>query len=319
MMRALVALAIVCASEVCRADTAAPTVLVLLERPDDAAALVASEIAAAGMSPAREMLARSDAGPGELADAARATGARAVMRLKADAVEIWIVRDDVGLVFLESMPRAEDDVTAVRGVERVRAALRWDARPAPAVPAPPAESPEPSRGLGSRFVLGAGLAVLASPGGVDPIGGARGAIGYSVTERLRLEITGSVPLTHAVFDRPAGRASVTTTQAALSAIYLPSSGRVRPFVLGSGGLLVLSASGDAVTPNTSSSGRAAAPVVAAGGGALVRLVPHVALRADATLGAALAPLRVGILDHAEATLGAPILTAGLGFEGSLEP
>jgi hypothetical protein len=219
------------------------------------------------------------------------------------------------------MPRAEDDVTAVRGVERVRAALQWDERSAPpaAAPALPAESPERSRGASSRFVLGGGFAVLASSGGVDPIGSARATFGYGVSEHVRLELAGSLPLTRAAFERAAGRASVSTTSAGLSAMYLAGSGRLRPFVLGSGGLLVLSASGDAAAPNTSSSGRAAAPVVAAGGGALLRIVPHLALRADATLGAALAPLRVGILDHAEATIGAPIVTAGLGVEGSLEP
>lgn len=306
-----------------RAQADEPRVVLLLELPDDGASFVEAELRQAGFRSLRVMVASGiEVDAAFLSERVRSERARGIVRVRADSFEVW-VKGEGSLAFLERERRdpGDDPAAAVRAVERLRVALHLGTTSAPAAPprASGHEAPPPVEATSPRLHLALGPAALASTGGLGTQWSARATAGLSVAPSWRVGLEGAIPFASPSIERASGRAEAPIYWLGLSATHVLGGrrGPVTPFLFASGGALVLSARGFASPPHTAREETLTVLAGAAGGGATLRLFPRLSLRADASIGAPLAPLRVSFLGREEASLRGPFAWAGVAIEASL--
>lgn len=296
----------------------ATTVLVVLDRPDEIEARLSAELSIAGFRVERTVRTSGSAdGPLELSASARSAGAGAIVHPRERVVEVWRLDERGALVFVDALVRDRDDAVAVRAVEQVRAALREvHAEPPPSSPKhvqredPVTVLPVTDGPRFSRIHVAAGIGLVGPSNGGGAFALAQASIGYTPIERLRIGLGGSLPLSSRWIEGSGGKAEVSLYGAdghvSYSSFHLAW---IRPFVMASGGVMVIVARGDASPPNQSSGGSALAPVVTGALGAVFPLSRTFSLRAQAGAGFLLARARLGFVGDSSIDLG-PTLFAG---------
>ena len=296
----------------------ATTVLVVLDRPDEIGARLDAELSIAGFRVERTVrMSGSADGPLELAAAARAAGARAIVHPRERVVEVWRLDERGALVFVDALVRDRDDTAAVRSVEQVRAALREvHAEPPPSSPehvqreAPVTASRVPDGPRLARIQVAAGIGLVGPSNGDGVFPLAQATIDYAPTARLRIGLGGSLPLSSRSIEGSGGKAEVSLYGADGHVSYSSfHQARIRPFVMAAGGVMAVLARGEASPPNESGGGSALVPVVAGALGAIFPLSRTFSLRAQAGAGLLLARARLGFVGDSSIDLG-PIFFAG---------
>jgi hypothetical protein len=245
----------------------ATTVLVVLDRPDDIGARLLAELEFAGFRPARTLLkVGSSGGPLDVTTAAHDAAAQAVLHPRASSIEIWRVDEHGILTFLDAIPRELDDTSAVRSVERIRAALGTSVvlpeEPTHNVHSAPIQDASPSRF--SRLCIGGGVGVVASArGDVGALPTARGTIGVMATRRVRLDVAAFASLDASTIEGEGGHAAIRWQGADAGIAYAPFDADtwIRPFVAARAGAMRVTARGDATPPNISGDGSVVVPTV----------------------------------------------------------